>query len=123
MRRLLTERAKFNQLGEINPIARELTDRDIWAIERQRWEYDVDARAVLQPRVHHWSTLVDAPSDTHRDALTHMRHVPGIAKLNTRQLQLPAPLDEDLLRTVHHDVGDRVVLEQRFERPQAEHVV
>ena len=33
------------------------------------------------------------------------------------------PFDEGLLRPVDHDVGDRVVFQQRLERPEAEHVV
>ena len=38
-------------------------------------------------------------------------------------LQLAAHLDEYRVRPVHHDVADRIVTQQRFQRPEADHVV
>ena len=39
------------------------------------------------------------------------------------RVEFAAALDEDPLRTVDHDVGDRVILEQGLERSQPKHVV
>ena len=39
------------------------------------------------------------------------------------QLHLALALDVDLVRAVDHDVGHGLVLEQRLERPEADHVV
>ena len=45
-----------------------------------------------------------------------------VAEPHVGQLELAAALDIDLLRPVDHDVGDGLVLEQRLERPEPEHV-
>ena len=45
-----------------------------------------------------------------------------VAKRDIGQFELAAALDIDLLRAVDHDVGDALVGDQRFERPEPEHV-
>ena len=47
----------------------------------------------------------------------------GVAKPGAGPFELAAPLDIDVEGPVHQDVGDRVVLEERFERSQTDHVV
>ena len=44
-------------------------------------------------------------------------------KRTPESVSRPRLLDEDAEGAVHHDVGDRLVLEQRGERAEAEHVV
>ncbi len=44
-------------------------------------------------------------------------------KRTSDRVSLPLLLDEDAEGAVHHDVGDRLILQQRRERTEAEHVV
>ena len=46
-----------------------------------------------------------------------------VAELDVAQRQLALALDEDLLRPVDQDVGDRVVGQQRLQRAEPQHVV
>ena len=45
-----------------------------------------------------------------------------VAEPNAGQFELAAPLDIDLPRPVDHDVGDGLVVDQRLERAEPEHV-
>ena len=49
--------------------------------------------------------------------------VRGVAELHRRQHHLAVAFDEHAVGAVDHDVGDVVVVEQRLERAEAEHVV
>jgi len=46
-----------------------------------------------------------------------------IAEPDAGQIQLAAAFHEHAVRSVDHDIGDAVVLQQRLQRPEAEHVV
>ena len=101
----------------------ELADRDVRPVQRQRREHDVDARAVLQPRIHHRAGFVDAPADRGGDALADVGQMRRVAEPHVRQRHLAARVRRRSVRPVDHDVGDRLVVQQRLERPEAEHVV
>ncbi len=77
-------------------------------------EHDIDAAAVLQTGIHHRAALVDAPSHGRSDALADIGHVLRVAELDVRQRDAPAFFDEHLVRAVHHDVGDTVIVQQRL---------
>ena len=66
--------------------------------------------------------FVDAAADPRHDLGRDVHHMLIVAEADIGQLELAAPLDIDLLWPVDHDVGDGVVVEQRLERPEAEHV-
>ena len=57
------------------------------------------------------------------DALTYVGNVGGVTEAHVGQGDAACALHEDAVGTVYHDVGDAVVLQQRFERAEAEHVV
>ena len=107
-RHLTGQRAEADQLLEIDRLLAELADRDVGAVQRQRREHDVDARAVLQPRVHHRARLVDAPPDRRRRSAGR-RSIECAVSRNRMldSVDLAAALDEGPVRPVHHDVGDR----------------
>ena len=64
--------------------------------------------------------LVDAAADARRRcAGRRWPDAPASRKRTSDSIDLAAPFDEDLVRPVDHDVGDRVVLEQRLERAEA----
>ena len=116
-------RAEFDEPGKVDLVARELADRYVGTVERQRRKHDIDAGAVLQPCVHHRGALVDATPDPGRNPLAYMGNVRGIAEAHTGQFELATTFDEHLLRSVDHDVRDQVVFEQRLEGAEPQHVV
>ena len=63
------ERSQLDQLVGAGPHGREAPDRDRGAVDRQRRNHDVDARAVRQARVDHRAELVDAAAERGQDAL------------------------------------------------------
>src|SRR4029077_12221603 len=93
------------------------------AIEHERSEDDVDAAAVGELRVNHRARLVDASADGSGDALRDTDEMLGVAKPSGCLLPLAMALDMDFERSGRDDVGDIVVFEKRFERPEPDHVV
>ena len=70
-----------DQLGEIDLLPGEFADRDVRAVERQRREHDVDAGAVLEPRIDHRAGFVDAAADRGGDALADVGDMRGVAEI------------------------------------------
>jgi hypothetical protein len=102
---------------------RELADRDRTAIEHERRQDNVDAAAVGEPGVDHRAGLVDTPADGGGDALRDADEMLGVAKPGAGLFELAAALDKNVERPVDQHVGDVVVFEQGFERPEPDHVV
>ncbi len=92
-------------------------------VQGQRRNDGVDTRAVRQAGVDHRADFVDAPADLRDDAVDDLQQVVVVAELDAGLLHLAAPLDVDVLRAVDQDVADRVVLQQHFQRSQAEGLV
>ena len=101
----------------------EAADRHRRAVERQRRNDRVDARAVGQTRVHHRARLVDAAADDADDALDDLQQVAVVLEDDVGLLELAVALDVDLVVAVDQDVGDRRIAQQRLERPEAEQLV
>ena len=98
---------------------RELPDRDDGPDERQRRDDRVDARAVGQAGVDPRARLVDAPSERGDDPVDDPQDMLVVQEVRVDPQDLAAALDVDLVRPVDHDLGDRVVVEERFQRAQA----
>jgi hypothetical protein len=58
----------------------ELADRDGTAVEHERWQHDVDAAAIGEPRVNHRARLVDPASDSGGNTLCNIDEMLSIAK-------------------------------------------
>ena len=91
--------------------------------KRERRDDDVDAAAVLEAGVGQRRGLVDAAADLVDDALGDLEQMLLVAELDLRELQLALLFDVGLVRAVDHDVGDVRVVEQLFERAEAEQLV
>ena len=61
------QRADLDQLGEIERLLGEFTDRDQRAIDADRPHRNVDARAILQARIAERMRFVDAAADRGND--------------------------------------------------------
>src|SRR6516164_3589132 len=103
-------------------LLREFPDRNARSVDCQRRRNDVDATAVGETGVDERLRFIDASPDPGHDLCRDVHDMLVVAKPYVGQLELAAALDIDLPWSVDHDVGDRVVLDQRFERPEPEHV-
>ena len=92
-------------------------------MNRQRREDDVDAAAIQQATVHHRAGFVDAPTNLRGNLLSDGSDMIIVAEPHRNPFQLAISLHVDITRTVHHDIVDRLVQQQRTERPVARHVI
>jgi hypothetical protein len=65
----------------------------------------------------------DTPADCSDDLVDHSQEVRLVAEAYAGLLQNAAPLDENAAVCVDKNIGDRVVLEQRLDRPEPQHLV
>ena len=103
-------------------MAAEAADTQPGTVDRQRRDDGVDARAVGQPRVNHRRGFVDPPADPRHDAVDDAHQVLIVAKAHGGLVDFAAAFDPYAAVAVDQDVGDVVVLQQRLERPEAQHV-
>ena len=114
-------RARTSASGTARP--REPPDRDARPVGRERRQHRVQSRAVGQAGVDHRRRAVE-PQPERRD-----RRARRPARSSARRSctaprsSRPVALDEDAIGTVHHDLGDRRVGEQRLERAEPADVV
>jgi hypothetical protein len=102
---------------------RELSNGDDRPDEGQGRDDRVDAGAVGQAGVDHRRRLVDAATDRGDDPVDDAHDVVVVLEDDVRQLQLAGALDVDLARAVDHDLGDRLVTQERLQRPEADDLV
>ena len=78
-----------------------------------------------EPRVDHRRRLVDAPAERRDDALDDARSTCSSSVKNCASVSssLPVALDVDAVGAVDHDLGDRGVVEEALERPEAQRLV
>ena len=119
----LRQRLAIDQILRADAIGAETANRQHGTVERERRNDRVDAGAVLQPGVDHRAGLVDAPSDHADDALDDPEQVRVVLEDDLRLFEAPFALDVHLIVPVDQDVRDVRILEQRFERPEAEDLV
>jgi hypothetical protein len=120
---LLGHAAEADHGGEIDAMACELANRDAGAVDGERREDDVDPAAVEKAAVEQRARLVHPTPDQRGHLLGDARDLRGVAELDLGPAHLAADLDVDLVRTVHHDVADALVTQQRLQRAEADHIV
>jgi hypothetical protein len=122
-RHLLGEGAEANEVVDREFLLLELPDRDKASVHRDRRHHRVKARAVSESGVDIGVRFVDATTDGGHDLVDDPQEVLLVLEGRVAERELARALDEDLLRAVHQDVVDRVVLKERFERAEARHLV
>ena len=113
----------LRHVPEAHPAHDETPDRDGGAIERQRRNDDVDARAVREARIDHRARFVDPASHPTGDPLRDVKQVLPVAEPHVDPFQPAAPLDIHRLHAVDEYVGDLRVEKQRFDGTQPLDVV
>ncbi len=114
------QRAVADQVVGVELASCELADGQRRALERERRDDRVDARAVFQPRVDHRRRLVDAAAERRDDALDDAHHGAIARKRCTVLHKATEALDVDLVEAIDHDLGHSFVGEQVFERAQVQ---
>ena len=120
---VLGQRPKFDQLVQAQLVLRKLADRHQRPVDGHRSDRGIEARAVEHARIDHWLGLVHAPADRGDDLVDDAQQVRFVLERHVDAFELAAPLDEAVLVPIDQDVVDRRILEQRFKRSEADHLV
>src|SRR6202171_2012777 len=123
LRALRRDRSELHQLVQGQFVFFEFADRQCGAIDRQRRNDGVDARAVGKPGVADRRGFVDAPADLADDALTDIEQLRVVAETDSGALNAARDFDAHRTGAVDHDVRDVVARQQRFKRAISENVV
>ena len=112
-----------HQILAFERVAAETPDREQRAVHRDRRNHGVDARAIGQPGVHHGRRFVYAASHAGNDLFDDAQQVGVVLELHRCAVQFATPLHVDAVRRGHQNVADGGVLEQRFQRTEAEDLI
>src|SRR5262249_4829795 len=100
-----------------------LADGQERPVHGDRWDGDIDSRAIEQPGIAHRLGFIDAPAHGGDDLVDDPQQVAIVLEANRGELEPAGALHEDFGAGVDQYVVDRRVLEQRLERPQTGHLV
>ncbi len=117
------QRPEIDEIVHRQGVLGELADRQARPFESQRRDNGVYAGAVRQPGVDHRRAFVDAAAQRGDDLLDNVHHMGVVAEAHIGEDDFPLTLHVDLGRPVHHHLGNRLVLEQRVDRPVAQNLV
>ena len=115
--------ANRDEVLGLQALGRKAANREQRAVDRQRRNDRVDARAVRQTRVDHRRAVVDAAADAADDAVDDAHQVLVVLERRRQPFELAVALDVDVLVGVDQDVADRRIAQQRLERSEAEDLV
>lgn len=83
---------------------------------RDSWRnHHVHTGAVGQTGIHQRRCFIHVTADGRHDFVDNAHKVGIIMELGPRQMEFPHPFHVNLLRPVHHNFGDGVILQERFD--------
>src|SRR6266404_403024 len=97
--------------------------RKMRAINRQRRNDHIDARAVSETRIHHGRRFIHAPADGRYDFVDDVHEVRIVLEHDVAFLKNACALYIDLLGPVDKNVVDGWVLEEWLKRTKAEDLI
>ena len=100
----------------------EPADREARTVGREWRQHGMEARAVGEPGVDHRRRAIETQAERRDDPLDDPHDGRGV-DLARDALDPARAFDEDTVGAVHHDLGDRRIAEQRFERTEPADVV
>ena len=116
--------ARFrNQIVCSERRSRKAPDRDEGTVDGQGRNNDIHTGAIGQARVHHRRRFIDAPSDGGNDLVDNVHQVCVVLEDDVGSLQHAAAFHIDYVVGVHQDVVDTRILQQWFERAEAEQLI
>ena len=110
------EAAEVDQVLDGEGVLRELSDRQRGAVDRERRDDGIDARAVGKAAVDHRRVIVDPPADEGGDLANHADQLGVARESDVGGDQLALAFDVDLVRAIDHHLADGVVVEQGCDR-------
>ena len=117
------QRADLDQLAEVQRLLGKLADRHQRAVDADRPHRDVDAASILQACVAERMRLIDAAADRGDNFIDDAQEMLLILEAHRKRFEDAAALHIDAFVAVDEDIVDAFVLEQRFERAEARHLV
>ena len=118
-----TQRADVDQLGQVERLLGEFTDRHQRSVDADRAHRHVDARTVLQARVAERMGFVDTASHRGDNFIDNAQQMLLVLEAYRQRLEHTTALHIDAFMTVDQDIVDALILEQRLERTEAGHLV
>ena len=106
--------ASFDKLVHRELFFQEFPDGDRRTIDGHRRNDRIHARAIRQAGIHHRAVGVDAPTQRKDDTVDQSQHFIVIFKHNRGFHQNAGFFDIDFLGAVHHDLGDKWVIQERL---------
>ena len=113
----------FDHVAGGDRIAAETPDGKAGPINRQRRNDGVHAGAVGKTRIHHRRGFIHASSHPRDNPVDDLHEVRIVLEAQSSGLKLARAFHVDSIKTVHQNVGNGWIFEQRFERAQAEDFV
>ena len=101
----------------------EFSDRHQRAVDADRADGCVEARAVQHARVDHRLQFVDPAADGGDDLVDDSKEMRLVLERDVDLLQLAALFDKAVLVAVDQDVVDVRIFQQRLQRAEADHLV
>src|SRR6516164_8854846 len=120
---LLRQVALANHCVEREILLGKFADRNRAAIQTQWWYNDVDTTAIGETSIHQWTGLVNTTPNGSSNALRDMDYMLGIPKPGIGLFQLAGAFDIDVIGSVDQDIGNPVILKQRFQRAETDHII
>jgi hypothetical protein len=109
---LRRDRPHVDEVVHAQGIRTEATNRDRGAVEGERGNDRVDARAIRESRIDHRIRLVDAAADSRDDPLDDAHHVGVVLEARGGLLELAEAFDVDEIVPVHEDIRDGRIVEE-----------
>src|SRR4029078_5866830 len=102
---------------QLQRIFAEFSYRERRPVDRKWRDDGIDARSVRKPGIHHWHRFIDAAPDARDNPLDDLLQMCIVLELDGCQFETSIALDEDLLVSIHEDVVDGLISQQRLQRP------
>ena len=94
----------------------ELPDGERGAVDGGRPDDGVDTAAIRQASIDHWIQAIDVTARRRHHAPDRLEELVLVLEMDFCLREHAAPLDEDLVRSVDHDLAHRPVVKQGVER-------
>ena len=117
------DRPVFDQVAHLQGRRAETSNGYRGTFEGDRRDNRVDARTVFETSVDHGVRLIAVTSDPRHDAVDDTQNMGIVVEDDVRQLEATGTLDIDVVRPVHHNLGDLGVLHQDLKGPEPDNVV
>src|SRR5947208_8725409 len=101
----------------------ETANREVWPVNREGRNDDIDTRSIRKSCVHHGRRLIHTPPDGRDDLVNDVHEVRVVLEHDVAFFEDAGTFHIDLLGAVDQDVIDGWILEQWFQWTKAENFI